>query len=115
MAQKNSLIANVFYSVLTFLLVTLAWVLFRADTCKTAFHFLFRMLTFQSGVPWYNPIYITTIAAVVLRHFIRISPFEKYIAFPRGSVISYTVLWLMLWLVILFKPETFAPFVYGSF
>lgn len=113
--QKTSRTLVVFYSLLTFLLVTLAWVFFRANTCRVAVTFLFRMLTFQSGVPWYNPIYIATIAAVILRHIVRISPMEKYMSLPRGSILSYTVLWLMFWLIILFKPTTFAPFVYGAF
>jgi len=73
------------------------------------------MVTWQPGVLWCNPFLIGTMLMVLVWQILKSMHWDKFMELPYGSVYSYTVLMTMLWMVVLFQPTGFAPFVYGQF
>ncbi len=91
------------------------WVFFRADSFAQAFGVLKGMLICQSGVNWCNPFIVGTMLFVLLWHIPKALKMDKFMELPYNSIYSYTVLFTMVWMIIIFHPTEFTPFVYGNF
>lgn len=101
--------------ILTLFCVMLGWIIFRANTCQQAYYFIKGMFLCQKGIFWCNPFHIGIILLVVFWHFLKKLKLDKFMELPYGSLFSYTILFTMLWLIVLFQPVEFTPFVYGNF
>ena len=102
-------------TLLTFLCVMFGWIFFRAANFSQAFAVIHGMLIWQEGVCWCNPFIIGTMFLVLLWHIPKALKWDKFMELPFNSVYSYTVLFSMVWMIIIFHPTEFTPFVYGSF
>ena len=74
-----------------------------------------RMFTFAPGIAWTPPFVVFGIALVALRHAARAASLDARLKWRRDSVWSAAALCTMLWLVVLFFPKNFQPFVYMQF
>jgi alginate O-acetyltransferase complex protein AlgI len=100
---------------LTFFSVTLAWVFFRADNVGQAISIMQKLISWNAGgVAWYHPFAVFIIVSTILVHLLKSMNF-KIFTLPVESKITPTVLFCLIWLVILFPPTDFQPFVYNQF
>lgn len=99
---------------LTTTFVVLGWVLFRSVDMNQAITILKKLIIFQGGVTWYEPSVIFLIAATIIIHTLKAFRFT-FVELPSKAIYTPTVLFTMLWLVIVFHPSDFQPFVYLQF
>lgn len=107
--------SQLFATSLTFLCVMFGWIFFRAGSFEEAFAVIKGMLILQDGVTWCNPFLVGTMLLVLAWQFLKAFGLDKFMELPYDSIWSYTVLFTMVWMVIIFHPTEFAPFVYGNF
>jgi alginate O-acetyltransferase complex protein AlgI len=108
-----------FYSivswVLTFLSVSLCWIFFRAESIDQAMEIFHKLFVIDMvGVSWYQPFVIFILLIAGLFHLLY-SWGIKTITLPIDAKITPTVLFCLIWLVIVFFPKEFQPFVYAQF
>ena len=100
---------------LTFLSVTLCWVFFRAESVNQAMEIFHKLFVIDMvGVSWYKPFVIFILLTAGLFHMLYVWRF-KIITLPIEARITPTVLFCFIWLVIVFFPKEFQPFVYAQF
>ena len=100
---------------LTFLSVTLCWVFFRSSNVGEAMAILQKLFSFNNaGVAWFHPFVIFILLSTFLFHLLSNLKL-KFISLPIENKSTLTILFCLLWLVIVFYPEEFQPFVYFQF
>jgi alginate O-acetyltransferase complex protein AlgI len=102
-------------TLLTFLCVMFGWIFFRAETFDQAFFVIRGMFLWQTGILWFNPFLVGTAVLVLVWHIPKFLSVKKFFELPYNSIYSYTILFTMVWMVIVFHPTEFTPFVYGNF
>lgn len=80
-----------------------------------AFAVIRGMLCWQTGVLWCNPFLVGTMLLVLAWQFLKALTWDKFMELPYNSLYSYTILFTMVWMIIIFHPADFAPFAYGNF
>jgi alginate O-acetyltransferase complex protein AlgI len=108
-----------FYSfaswLITFLSVTLCWIVFRSSDVGQAMAIAQKLFSFNNaGVSWLHPFVIFIILATLLIHIFQSMTF-KFFKLPIESKITPVILFCLIWLVIVFYPKEFQPFVYLKF
>lgn len=100
----------------TMLVVLIGWVFFRSASFEIAANVLHRMLVDGNGVAWRAPFPCAVILCFPLVHLLR-DEFSKnqWLDLQRPSLWSWTAISVMMWLVIIFHPTGFAPFIYFQF
>lgn len=99
---------------MTFFCVTIGWVIFRSDNLRQATEIVVKLFSFGGGVAWPQPFVIFILLAIFWFHILAHFKIE-FVLLPINNVITPTVLLCCLWLVIVFYPTTFQPFVYAQF
>ena len=101
----------------TFHIVCLAWIFFRAETIGTAFELLWRMATAWGSAPLVSPLLLVVIAASIAYQFIPASIGAKaQSAFARmGPALQAASLAFGLLLIDGLGPEGVSPFIYFRF
>ena len=107
--------ARLFGTLLCFTCVMFGWIFFRAESFHQAFQVIHGMVCLQSGVAWCNPFLIGIMLLVLLWQVLKALKWDGFMELPYNSVYGYTVLFTMVWLIIVFHPTEFTPFVYGNF
>ena len=101
---------------LTMLTILTGWVFFRAQSFENAYAFLSKMFMFSSGIKWFQPFVLFAIFLMFVSHVLCvIRPFRRLRYLPVQSIKTSTILFTMLFLVILFYPRDFRPFIYFQF
>ena len=108
-----------FYSfaswLLTFLSVTLCWIFFRSSNVDQAMAIMQKLFSFNNaGVAWFQPFVIFIIIATFFVHLFLKFNF-KFFTLPIENKITPVILFCLIWLVIVFFPKEFQPFVYMQF
>jgi alginate O-acetyltransferase complex protein AlgI len=100
---------------LTFLSVTLCWVLFRSSNMEQARAIAQKLFSFNNeGVSWFHPFVIFILLATFSIHlFQKMNP--RIFTLPIENKMTPVILFCLLWLVIVFYPKEFQPFVYLQF
>ncbi len=99
----------------TFLAVTLCWVFFRAENTQQAFSVLVNLFAFNTaGISWVQPFVLFVLLATALFHIAYVLKM-KIVTLPVSSRLTPTALFVLIWLVIVFFPKEFQPFVYAQF
>jgi len=98
----------------TFLLVTVAWVFFRADSIVQAIEIINKLFFLQDGVAWYPPFAIFVLGSIIFVHIIKATGYE-FLELKIEKIYTLPVLFCLLWLVIVFMPKGFQPFIYAMF
>ncbi len=112
----------------TMVIVLVAWVFFRCGsltisgqaTMKEAFGLAIRgieiMFHWQGGVRWFMPQALLGIAFVAVTHLMQLHPFTLRLKrLPALNLAEPTLLFTLLWMIIVFYPKNFAPFIYFQF
>jgi len=100
---------------LTYICVVLAWVFFRSGSFDQAISILGKLFAFTGdGVGWYHPFAVFILLATGVVHILASLDF-KFIFLPLAGRTTLTVLFILLWLVVVFHPTEFQPFVYNQF
>ncbi len=110
---------SLFYSfaswLLTFLTVSFCWIFFRSEGIGQAIEIIQKLFSFNSiGVSWYQPFVIFIILSTVLFHVLYLTKL-KIITLPVENKMTPAILFCLIWLVIVFYPQEFQPFVYVQF
>ncbi len=101
--------------VITLLTVMIGWVFFRATSFSQAFAVLQGMFSFTAGIGYYEPFALCALIGFLIYHII-LGYNEKYFSeLNNFSILSATLLFLMIYLVVVFQPEEFQPFIYFKF
>ncbi len=90
-------------------------IFFRVTSFRQVFAVIRGMLCRQEGVLRGNPSLIGTMLLVLAWQFLKAFEWDKLIELPFNSIYSYTVLFTMIWMIIIFHPTEFTSFVYGNF
>lgn len=104
-------------TLLTLLTVILGWVLFRSQTIEQAISMIRNMVLFSDGVQWLDPFALSIIAAVFCFHLLAALNLKTFafLTIPENTWYSPALVFSMLWMVIVFYPTDFQPFIYFQF
>ena len=100
---------------LTQFVIVIGWVFFRADTMKHGLKIIKKMFFITSGVSWFQPFVCFLLFGALLTHIIKRLYWPNKEILTVNSWYTPTVLFCLIWLVIVFRPEAFTPFVYAQF
>ncbi|CCH49927.1 MBOAT family O-acyltransferase [Pseudodesulfovibrio piezophilus] len=100
----------------TMLFVVVGWVLFRSVGFSEARLMLRQMFVPESGVNWFFPYFPFVLGVVAGAHILKgFGFYEKYLESETVRWYSPALLFSLLWLVIIFQPTGFNPFIYFQF
>ncbi|HID69404.1 MAG TPA: MBOAT family protein [Desulfobacterales bacterium] len=107
---------TVFAKLLTFLSVTLCWVLFRSENMEQFLDIMVTLFAFDmnNGMLWVQPFVVFILLSFFVFHLL-VDLKLKFVTVPLESKMTPTVLLCFLWLIVVFSPEKFEPFVYLQF
>lgn len=100
---------------LTMVAVAVGWVFFRSADFHQAILILAKMFYPQTGVSWHPPFVVAWILVIGVLHVFHACGLGSLFALPVKAWYTPAVLLSMLWLVILFFPAGFNPFIYFRF
>lgn len=101
---------------LTMLAIMLGWIFFRASSFGDALLIISRLFSLQNGIIWISPIVMIILLIVSILFIIRTNyDIDSQIAVHPRRIATATILFLLIWMVIVFHPREFAPFIYGQF
>lgn len=100
---------------MTMLVVLVAWVLFRAPTFGDALAMLHQMFWPSAGISWLHPFSIGALIFMILTHLLHLTRWGSAKMLPPDRWYTPVILFTLLWLVIIFYPEGFQPFIYFQF
>lgn len=120
----TSKIGTFFRILLTFLIVVIGWVFFRADTVSQALGFISKMFSFAAGKDEYFSRHLVSI--LVLAAFLSFAPaFKKFnrdywsgqtnLSFKRAFISTIIILFFMILCVGEITSSDFNPFIYFKF
>ncbi len=101
---------------LTFVSVTICWVFFRASDLHQAIEILKKLFFFQDAgdLLWMHPFVVFIVAATLLHHVLK-GLQVNVVSLPANNKITPALLFCLFWLVVVFFPKEFEPFVYLQF
>ena len=100
---------------LTMLIVMISWVFFRSQTFEQARLMLRQMFVPQGGYGWYYPFAIGIAVYMVIAHGIHRTKYSGLVDLPHDKWYTPAILFTLLYLVFVFYPEGFKPFIYFQF
>jgi alginate O-acetyltransferase complex protein AlgI len=99
----------------TSMTVMIAWVFFRAPTFDVAIRMLGAMFGVHQGFS-YLPVMTGVLLPIVIgAHAIKALGHNEFFWLPANRVRSAAVLLTMIWVVVVFHPRDFQPFIYFQF
>ena len=101
--------------ILTIVTVMFGWLFFRATTFQQAVTMLVKIITFSSGIGYYDPTVLYILPVCLLAHVAAKFGWHKKWYECKPSVWGFFVLWMLLLSVLVFRPTVFQPFVYNQF
>ncbi len=102
----------------TMLIVITGWVFFRAPDFQTAQLCLMRMWDFSSfnqGVHWISFRAVICLPVLAAFHLISVTRFSQWTELKPNHWITPAILFFLIYLVLIYQPEKFMPFVYFRF
>ena len=100
---------------LTMMVVWVSWVLFRAASMTDVALILERMFTLSEGVQWFNPFAIMVVLVFYLWNIAYMFEWVKAFELTAPTFRNATIVFSMVWLVIMFQPTDTMPFIYFQF
>jgi alginate O-acetyltransferase complex protein AlgI len=99
----------------TMLIVFTAWVFFRAASFHQAFLMLRQMYGWAGGIAWYHPFTVSMLLLAAAAHLLVGAGLLKLHGLAYNRLVTPVTLFSMWWLVLVFPPTGFMPFVYFQF
>jgi alginate O-acetyltransferase complex protein AlgI len=100
---------------ITMLVVLVGWILFRSPNLDLAMRYLKRMWWWQGGIDWFPPLVLGVIACMIFEHLVYQTRYRFVLRLPSGTWYSPVVITVMVWMLVLYAPRGFRPFVYFQF
>jgi len=100
---------------ITQMAVLIGWVFFRSINIEHAKIFLKQLFTWSSGVFWPQPFVLFILIAAIVIHIYKALLNNEKELLPISAYYTPAILFCMLWLLIVFPPKEFTPFVYAQF
>lgn len=107
---------------LTFLLVLIGWVIFRAESMGQAWAYLCGMVDKSLfTIPWlvnrsfYIPLFANIVLLLLVEWINRNKPQALDLSSVKSQCIKYSIYIVLITLIILFTPPTPSPFIYFQF
>jgi alginate O-acetyltransferase complex protein AlgI len=100
---------------ITFLVVAMGWVFFRASNFEIAWQVMGQLLYPHPGVLWIYPFAVFIIIATALFHILKALDLASIFELPENARYTPAVLFCLAWLVFLFHAREFTPFIYAQF
>ena len=100
---------------ITFFVVAMGWVFFRAPNFETAWQVMGQLFLPHSGVLWIYPFAVFIIIATALFHILKALDLTSILELPENAWYTPAVLFCLAWLVFLFHSREFTPFIYAQF
>ncbi|WP_147818762.1 MBOAT family O-acyltransferase [Salidesulfovibrio onnuriiensis] len=98
----------------TILVAVVGWVFFRAQSFGAAWTILEGMFVPRSGVIWIHPFVAAVVAGTALLHMAKGLARTDWLLTKKGWY-TPALLFSLLWLVVIFYPTGFTPFIYFQF
>ncbi len=99
----------------TMMVVVVGWVFFRAIDFAHATTILEKMFTFGAGVSWMHPFVLFVLFGTFLIHILYDFKLTRLHLLPINAWYTPAIVLCFVWLVILFYPKGFQPFIYFQF
>lgn len=102
----------------TMLVVVIAWVFFRAQSFDSAWiclHSMFDFAHFNDGVSWISTRALICLPILVATHALSATRWKRVLELRADRWYSPAALFFLLWMVFLYRPTEFSPFVYFQF
>ena len=99
----------------TMVFVVVGWVFFRSPDFATALIMLRQMFVPQPGFVWLAPFPLIALALVAAVHIIRAAGHVDWLALQHDRLKTPIAIFTMLWLVLIYRPRGFTPFIYFQF
>ena len=95
--------------------VLTGWILFRSESLGSAVGYLSRIFTRADGIDWFPPLAIIAIACLFAEHLLWMTRFRPMMRLPFHAWYSPILTAIMVWVLLLYAPVGFKPFVYFQF
>ena len=112
---KLSRIGALVNAVFALIVVILGWILFRSENFGEAAIYYGRLFTFADGINWFPPLVIAAITCLVFEHIAWNTRLRSKMRLPFDAWYSPVLTVVMLWVLLLYVPNGFKPFVYFQF
>ncbi|HEB42090.1 MAG TPA: MBOAT family protein [Candidatus Dependentiae bacterium] len=100
---------------LTMFVVIIGWVFFRSQDFQHAFIVLGQMFNPKPGIMWYQPFVIFILLTTALFHLLQALKLCDFLSLPVKAWYTPAALFSMIWLILVFYPKEFKPFIYFQF
>ncbi|AGF78973.1 putative membrane protein involved in D-alanine export [Desulfocapsa sulfexigens DSM 10523] len=102
--------------VVTFVSVTICWIFFRSTDLHQSFEIIKKLFLFRNDgyLFWAQPFVLFVVVATLFFHLLS-NMKVKFISLPVDNKVTPTILFCLLWLVVVFFPKELEPFVYLQF
>jgi alginate O-acetyltransferase complex protein AlgI len=100
---------------MTMLIVSVGWIFFRSPDLNHAIIILRQMFLPEAGVNWTFPFAVFAIAGTLVVHLIELHGRVDFHRLPLHAWYTPAILFSMIWMVVIFHPKGFRPFVYLNF
>lgn len=99
---------------LTMVVVMIGWVFFRAKDFQQASLILRQMFIPEMGIAWISPFVVSALLGATIVHLWEVLAPENDLA-PIDAWYTPAVLFSLIWMVLIFHPTGFNPFIYFQF
>ena len=99
----------------TMAVVLIGWVLFRSVDLDQASTILRRALSMAPGIAWYPPLVVGAVLVMVAEHLAWRTRLRRAMRLPFDAWYSPIATTILVWVLLLYAPRGFRPFVYFQF
>lgn len=102
----------------TMLVVIVAWVFFRSPSFESAWICLQKMFIpshFNEGFHWISLRAVILLPVLAAFHAVSATRWSRLVELPADRWYTPVILFLLIYLVLLFQPQEFTPFIYFQF
>ena len=99
----------------TMLIVMVGWVLFRSESFAKASIILAKMFVLDVGFHYIAPFPLLAVALLAPIHLLHAADRQQWLELKYDQLRTPVALFTMIWLVFIYYPQGFQPFVYFQF
>ncbi len=115
MGNGYSVLKRLLGGSLTLLIVLVGWVLFRSESISQTTVLLKRIVTLSDGINWFPPLALLAVGCLVLEHLAWRTRLRRAMRLPYAAWYSPVFTAILIWVLLLYAPRGFRPFVYFQF
>ena len=113
--SSRSTVVRVINTSFMLLVVMVGWILFRSESIELAGLYLHRLVGVADGIHWFPPLAIAAMGCLLVEHALWRTRLRRVMRLPLNAWYSPVATTLMIWVLLLYAPKGFRPFVYFQF